>query len=219
MAEPDPSGTRWSPWALIKGSSRLASQDPSLASLAFLGSGCFLVLLAAAMGAMERVSPNRQGFALGLLLILAGFYAATLLLSFFSAAMAHSANAGFDGVPLTMREAIAEARQDLGAIAIWSLVAIAVGCVLQIAVFTGPAGRLVSFLGSLAWGFLVAYTVPIIALAAASPNEAIRESVGLARRRWGTQLIGGLLIAIATAIAAFVCLMFFVPGLEGLREG
>lgn len=142
----------------------------------------------------------------------------TAVLVFFSVALAQAASGGFDGRPLTMREALAEARMTLGAIALWALIALFVGTSIQLLGATGEGGRLASPVLGLCWAFLVTFVVPIIALAGADAREAIAESAALARRRWGEQLSGGVAIFALTLLVAFGWGVIFGFGLASTKD-
>lgn len=198
-------------WRLTKASWRLVRRDPTLVPLALLALGCCALAFIAPIAILNGL--DADGAVRGariLLIVLGGAYAASFALAFLCAAIAHAASAGFEGEPLTMREAIGEARLSLGAIAIWSLIAAAVTILVQLLRFSGSDG--IGVLVGLLWGFFVAYVIPIIALAAATSGEAISESAAIARRRWAEQLSGGIAISVFTVLAAVVGTILCVAG-------
>lgn len=173
--------------------------------LTLLAIGCAALAFVAPIGILTSLDGEGTGYAARILLVvLGGAYAGTFVLTFFCTAIAHAASASFEGDPLTMREAIGEARLSLGTIAVWSLIAAAVAAGLQLLRATGTGGDLLGFLIGLLWGFFVTYVIPIIALAGAGAGEAIEESVALARRRWGEQLSGAIAIFVLTMLALVV---------------
>lgn len=189
-------------WRLTKASWRLARRDPTLVPLALLGIGCFAIVSFATIGLIADCDGFGNGAQLLLTAIVGGFVS-TGVFVLFSVALAHAASGGFDGQPLTMREALAEARLTTGPIALWALIALSVALCLQLLGATGGGGRLLGGGLSLVWAFLVAFVVPIIALTGAGAGDAISESAAVARRRWVEQLSGGIAILVLTVAAAF----------------
>jgi Family of unknown function (DUF6159) len=199
--EPESGTRRGRGWRLTKASWRLARRDPTLAPLALLAIGCLMLASIGTVGLIASFDGPGQGPQILLTMILGGFLT-TAILVFFSSALSHAASGGFEGLPLTMREAMAEARTTLGPIALWSLIALAVTVCLQLLGASGDATGALGLLLGLAWGFLVTFVIPIISLAGAGAGEAIGESSALARRRWGEQISGGIAIFVLTLLAA-----------------
>lgn len=183
----------------------MARRDPTLVPLTLLAIGCAALAFVAPIAILHSLDGEGTGYAARILLVvLGGAYAATFVLTFLCTAIAHAASAGFEGDPLTMREAIGEARLSLGTIAVWSLIAAAVTAGVQLLRATGVGGDVLGALLGLLWGFFVTYVIPIIALAGAGSGEAIEESAAVARRRWGEQLSGGIAIFVLTMLAVVV---------------
>lgn len=204
-------------WRLAKGSWRLARRDPALAPLALLLAGSVaLVTVALADAATHAHVSNPVSFLL--LFVVAAVFVATFLIAFFSAAMAHAASAAIDGFPLTVREALAEARDAVGSLLVWALIATGVALLGGLVSATGALGRLTGDLALFLWGFFVAFVIPLIALDAAGAGEAVRESAAIARRRWGEELVGGFAIGLLFVLAATACLLVYVPGLHAFRD-
>jgi len=209
----EPAGTRRGRgWRLTKASWRLARRDPTLVPLTLLALGSVIIVSLAAIGLLAGIDGAARGDGAKLLLvtILCSFLW-TAVLVFFSVALSHVASGGFDGQPLTIREALSEARAAQGSIVLWALVALFVGAAIQLLGATGDGGRLLSLLIGLTWTFLVTFVVPIIALAGADAGEAIPESAALARRRWGEQLSGGIAITVLAMVA--ICAWGVVCGI------
>lgn len=207
-------------WRLTKASWRLVRRDPTLVPLTLLALGCCAFAFVAPIAILNGL--DAYGAVRGariLLIVLGGAYAAAFVLTFLCAAIAHAASAGFEGEPLTMREAIGEARHSLGSIAIWALIAAAVTIFIQLLRFSGDGGQLLSLLLSVLWGFFVAYVIPIIALAAAASGEAISESAAIARRRWVEQLSGAIAIFAFTVLAAVVGTVLCLVGESAIDSG
>jgi len=188
-------------WRLTKASWGLARRDPTLVPLSLLALGCFMLASVASIAAIASFDGPGQAPQIILVTIFGGFLS-TGVFVFFSSALAHAANGGFEGMPLTMREAMAEARMSLGPIAVWALIALAMTVLFQLLGAAGAGTGLLGLLLALVWGFLVTYVIPIISLAGAGTGEAISESADLARRRWGEQISGGIAIIVLSMLAA-----------------
>jgi Family of unknown function (DUF6159) len=189
-------------WRLTKASWRLVRRDPTLVPLSLLALGCFMLAAVASVAAIASFDRPGQAPQIILVMIFGGFLS-TGVFVFFSSALAHAANGGFEGQPLTMREAQDEARMSLGPIAIWALIALAMTVLFQLLGASGAGTGLLGLLLALVWGFLVTYVIPMISLAGAGTGEAIFESADLARRRWGEQISGGIAIFVLSMLATF----------------
>jgi hypothetical protein len=203
---------------LARAAWRLARRDSALAPLALLLAGSVALAIVALVVAVSHLSHGFHALSLYFLLLIGAGFGVTFLIGVFSAAAAHAANAGFDGGPMTIREAIAEAWESWRQLLVWSSIATAVLAAAELIIWTGRTGMVVGNFGLAVWSFFVAFVVPIIALEAASASEAVRESAALAKRRWGEELVGGFTIAFLWAVAAFLCLMVYVPGLHAFQD-
>lgn len=207
-------------WRLTKASWRLVRRDPTLVPLTLLGLGCFTLVFVATIGLLANIDGSGPGD--GARLLLAGFggaFASTFVISFFCAAIAQAASASFEGEPLTLREALAEARLSLGQILGWSLVAVVVTICVQLLRTDGDGGELLGSLLGLLWGFFVAYAIVIVALTGRGAGEAIGDSADIARRRWGEQLSGGIAICGLTVLAALTAWLVCAIGLSAVDDG
>lgn len=207
-------------WRLTKASWRLVRRDPTLVPLTLLALGCCALALVVPIAILNGLDGHGAGRGARIVLVfLGGAYAAAFALSFLSAAIAHAASASFEGEPLTLGEAIEEARLSLGTIAIWALIAALATIFIQLLRASGGAGEPLSLLASLSWGFATAYAVPTIALGGVSSGEAISESAAIARRRWGEQLSGGIAIFGLGFLAALLGWLVCSTGLSAVDDG
>jgi len=187
--------------------------------LALLAVACFLIATMAVIAILDSLEGQGRGYGAQVLLLgFGGGFISTFVLVFFCIAIAHAISGGFEGQPLLLREAAAEARESLGAAAVWSLIAVAVIIGLQLVNATGGGGRVIGFVLSLLWAFLAAYVIPIIALAGAGAGEALTESADLARRRWGEQLTGALVIFLLTVVAVVIWTLAISGGLSAIDD-
>jgi hypothetical protein len=122
--------------------------------------------------------------------------------TFLLGAIAAASDAALDGMPLDLRDALAEARDRLRPLAYWALVSLAfwVGAIL---VFREVEAVGWLLLVSIVWYVVSLFVIPIVMLAGCGPGAAVRESLSLVRRR--KREVAAALIGIATftAIALF----------------
>jgi hypothetical protein len=205
-------------WRLARAGWGLAKRDSALALLALLLVGSIGLMIVAMTAAASHLSHGLHAVSFYFLLSLGAGFGVTFLTAFFGAAMAHAASAGFDGLPLTVREAIAEARESIGQLLVWAAIVTGLMTVVVLVTWTGTGGVLAANLGLAVWSFLVAFAVPLIALDAAGAGEAIGESAALAKRRWGEELVGGFAIVVLWALAFFICAVVYVPAVHAFSH-
>ena len=134
----------------------------------------------------------------------------TFISVFFNVAFAAAAQAHFNGTRISVGEALGEAWQRLGKIALWALLSAGVGFVLsEISARIPGAGRVVSWLLGTAWGVATIFAIPLLAIEDAGPVEALRGSGHLIksgiggegdRRRWSGLEPGLVLVAMPAGI-------------------
>jgi len=200
-------------WRLTKAAWALIRRDPTMISIALMGSGCGLAGGAALLyfsGYLSSPTHSQGGLALAAII---GLYPMTFLSVFFNVALAGAAAASFDGRPIGVREALGISWKRLGRIARWSLLAAGVGLVLeQIASRIPGAGRLASWLLGAAWSLATIFAVPLLALEGAGPLETAKESVRLIKSRWGEGITGLAGIGVWTVFATIPAVILFVVG-------
>jgi hypothetical protein len=198
-------------WRLTGTAWGLVRRDPAMLALALLGMTSALVWLAVftLVGGYSH-SGNHQGKVL--LAILIALYPSTFLSVFFNVALGSAANAALEGRRLSFGEAIGESRKRIGKIALWSLLAAGVGALLaELSSRIPGGGRIASALVGAAWGLATLFVIPILATEAPTPGpvHALKESVGVIRKRWGEGISGTVTItfwAIFVTIPAIILL-------------
>lgn len=183
-------------WRLAKLCWRLIRTNRAMLALGFV----FSVFALGAGVAGLAVPDADSGSAIAL--VGAGLIA-MLVAVFLQAGLVLAADDVLDGGRITVREALGEARERLGAIAKWA--AIALGAQLVFALLlhnlSDRVGLFVS-LAAAAWSFGTVFVVPMLALEHLTPIEALREAPQLLRRRWGEEFAGFFGIGAMSAIAA-----------------
>lgn len=201
-------------WRLTGAAWRLMRQDPTMLTLALLGTGCGLLGAALMLYLGGVFSPShysRSHFGAISLLFL---YPLSFVGVFFNVALTAAASATLEGRWIGVRGALGEAWSRGGRIAQWSLLSVLVGFVInQIASRIPAAGRVVAWLLGAAWGLATIFAIPLLTLEDAGPVEAAHGSALLIRSKWGEGLTGLIGIG-AWTLLAFV--PTFVVGLVGI---
>jgi hypothetical protein len=201
-------------WRLTKTAWDLVRKDRTMMALALLGMTSALIWF----GVYTLIGGYSQdGSSQGkvLLAILVALYPSTFLSVFFNVALASAANAALEGRRLSFGEAIGESRKRLGKIALWSLLSAGVGALLaELSSRIPGGGRIASALVGAAWGLATLFVIPILATEAPTPGpiKALKESVGVIRKRWGESIGGTVTIGFWTVFVAIPAAMLLVSG-------
>jgi hypothetical protein len=146
-------------------------------------------------------------------------YPLTFIATYFNVAFYALAAATIDHRPLTTGEALRHARSRIVAIALWSLLATAVGIALraleQLPV-GGLAARVAEWMGSVAWSLASFFVVPVLALEDVGVRGALRRSAGTIRSCWGESVTGTIVVG---GTAGLVALLALAAGAAGVILG
>lgn len=170
-------------WRLAKLSWRLLRTNPRLIALGF-----GLILCSAAVAYADLALPKVDGASIFVLVALA--FLATLAATFVQVMLALNADDALDGSSMTLAEAGSEARERIAAIVGWAAIATAVQLLLVLSRALPDRIEFLASLAASAWGFGIVFVVPMLALLAATPGEALAESPALIKRRWGEAFAG-----------------------------
>jgi Family of unknown function (DUF6159) len=201
-------------WRLTKTAWDLVRRDRAMLALALLGMTSALIWIAA-YTLIGGYSSDGSSQGKVLLAVLIALYPSTFLSVFFNVALASAANAALDGRRLSFGEAIGESRKRLGKIALWSLLSAGVGAVLaELSSRIPGGGRIASALVGAAWGLATLFVIPILATEAPTPGpiKALKESVGVIRKRWGESISGTVTISFWTVFVAIPAAMLLGIG-------
>ena len=117
-----------------------------------------------------------------------------------------------EGGDPTVSDGLRIARDHLGHIIQYALVAATVGMILRVLKErAGLLGRLLLALGGLAWNLATFLVVPVLITRDVGPIDAIRESAGLLRKTWGEQLAGSVGIGFFFGIVSVIYTLVAVP--------
>ncbi|MBX3379522.1 MAG: hypothetical protein KF805_05480 [Phycisphaeraceae bacterium] len=205
--------------ALLTQSFRVLREDKKLIVfplLSALACGAVLVSFATPIifsGIIEDLSNKngKEGISLAMKALGAGlsflFYFATYtVMVYFNTALVSCAMERFDGKTPTVRGGLHAANSLLGPIIGWSLLAATVGTILRaIEERVGFVGKIVVGLVGAAWSIATYFVVPILLVERTGPTTALKRSVEVMTKSWGTALVSniglGLLMVLAYVAA------------------
>lgn len=115
-----------------------------------------------------------------------------------------------------VRAGLRFARSRWRAIAGWTAMATLVGAFLaalqQLPVLGEWVGRLLSFVGGVAWAVATFFVVPVLAVEGVGARESVRRSAHTMKSRWGEAVTGQVATGTAGAILAFPGLILMATG-------
>ncbi|MEM8930472.1 MAG: DUF6159 family protein [Acidobacteriota bacterium] len=184
-------------WQLVKASAAVLRADKELVIFPLLSSVALVVTCAiffaplAFVGFSAQVSDTAH-----IVAYLASFFfyfVATFIMVFFNSALVGAALIRLEGGDPTVGDGLRIARQHLGAIFRWSLLAATVGMLLKAArERAGWLGSLVLGIIGLAWNLATFLVVPVLVTHNLGPVEALKKSASLLKKTWGEQIAGNL---------------------------
>ena len=205
-------------WELGKTSWRVLRKDKELLWLPVLGGLAALIIAGVVFGLIVLIdydpATGWDNFEVGggsRLLVVLGVIASTIAVYFFQGALVHGARERLTGGDPTVASAIRGASGRFGTIAVWAIVAVVVGIIInsiQAAARdrAGFAGALLGGLLDLAWRVMTFLVMPIIIAERVGAFRALGRSKDLLRRTWGENLI-------AQAGLSIVGFVLMAPGL------
>ncbi|MGE5281630.1 MAG: DUF6159 family protein [Chloroflexota bacterium] len=197
-------------WALIR-----ADRTMLLLAVAGIVSSLFFAFLVfLIVAASSDHSSGRFGIATAVAL-----YPSTLASVFFNVALASAASAAFDGEHLSASEALRMAWVKRRRIALWALISVVVGTLInEIANRIPGGGRIVAWFAGAAWGLATIFVIPVLAMEGIGPVDALKRSAGLVKQRWGEGVTGRVAIGAWSVIAAVPLVIVLVIGSALLKQ-
>jgi hypothetical protein len=153
-----------------------------------------------------------------------GIMASSFVGVYFNVALAFAANEQIEGRTIGVRQALGMAWSRRRVVFSWAFLSAVVGLVIQlIESRLGVFGRLLGFLGGLAWAVATFLVVPVLAFEDVGPIEALKRSSHLIKTTFGTiargalrfglMFLGWSLLAVAVIIAGVVVALSASPAL------
>lgn len=184
-------------WELVKASAEVLKADKELIVFPILSFGglvltCILFFAPlAAFGLGGEISQTME--IIGYVVLFLFYVASTFVTVFFNSALVGAALIRLDGGDPTVQDGLRIARENLGSIFAWSLLAATIGMILRAARDkAGALGRFVIGMIGLAWNLATFLVVPVLVTQGLGPIEALKESASLLKRTWGEQIAGNL---------------------------
>lgn len=204
-------------WELVKASAKVLQADKELVVFPLLSFGAFLLTLVvffvpmAAFGFGAEMGSDTMKV-VGSVVGFAFYFVTTFVMIFFNSALVGAALIRLEGGDPTVADGLRIARQHLGAIAAWSLLAATVGMILKVArERAGWLGRLLLGIIGIAWNLATFLVVPVLVTKNLGPIDALKESASLLKKTWGEQIAGNVGIGAVFAIAFVVYSLIAVP--------
>jgi hypothetical protein len=120
-----------------------------------------------------------------------------------------------NGEATTTHDGWMAARERVGIIAAWTLVACTVGAALRVIERYVPLGaRIVVALVDLSWTLATMFAVPVLAYENLGPRDVLRRSSHIFKQRWGTQLGGVVAISVGSVFMYVPFIVLLVAGLH-----
>ena len=205
-------------WELGKTSWRVLRKDKELLWLPVLGGVAALIIAGIVFGLIVVIDydpsvgwDSFEPSSGSVWLIILGVIVSAVAVYFFQGALVHGARERLTGGDPTVASAIRGASGRLATIAVWAIVALVVGAIINAiqAAARDRAGFLGALLGGLldlAWRVMTFLVMPIIIAERVGAFRALGRSKDLLRRTWGENLI-------AQAGLSIVGFVLMLPGL------
>jgi hypothetical protein len=123
--------------------------------------------------------------------LFAFYFVNYFVITFFNVGIVSCAVARMAGAEPTFGTGMRAALQRIHLIAGWALVSATVGLILKIIEsYSKKFGRIVAGILGLAWSIMTFLVVPVLVVENKGPFDALKESMTLLKKTWGTQVVG-----------------------------
>ena len=204
-------------WALFKASLEVLRQDrellwfPVLSSLAALVVVASFVVPAIFWGVSVPEPQQGEQLPLGFYLGVLAFYIVLyFVIFFFNTALVGAAMIRLDGGDPTVSDGLRIARERVGAIFGYAVIASTIGLLLQaIEERVGVVGKVIVGLLGASWTSASFLVVPVLVTRDVGPVDAVKESVLLLKKSWGENIIGHLGLGAVFIVVYFALFAIF----------
>lgn len=203
-------------WELVKASAQVLKADKELVVFPLLSFGGFvltLVIFFLPMAFFDLASAAGETIKIVAYVVGFLFYFVTAFITiFFNAALVGAALIRLEGGDPTVADGLRIARERLGSILGWSLLAATVGLILKaIRERAGWLGSLIVGMIGIAWNLATFLVVPVLVTHDLGPIDALKESARLLKKTWGEQIAGNLGIGVVVGLAFVLYSLVAVP--------
>ena len=212
-------------WELGKASWSIMTSNPQLLLFPLIATIALLISSAAVGGigwgviytlgldlSTEMTTDNIPGIIVVVLIALVG----SIVTIYFNTALTGAVLRQIDGKTATLSDGLAVANSRKQAILGWALIMTTVGLLLAVIRDKGGvAGRVVAWIGDIAWTLATFFVVPILATHDIGPIDALKQSGQLFKRTWGEQVVGNAGIGLFAFVIGLplVLVAIFVAGI------
>jgi hypothetical protein len=175
------------------------------------GIACFFVLagflgLAWASGMVHALhKEGGSGDAAAWVVCFLYYFANYFVIVFFNSALVACAMIRFNGGNPTVSDGLKAARERLGQIAAWALLAATVGMVLRIIEErVGFLGKIVVAILGAAWTIATYFVVPVLVVENVGPIEAAKRSAEIVKKAWGESIVSNVGVGLLTTLAVIL---------------
>ncbi len=201
-------------WALAKQSLRVLQADMSWVIFPIL-STIFVMIALLAIGVPtaltqgvltgEDIDQNNPVFYLA---VAAAMFTSTFITIFFNVALAACAVRSLRGQETNLSDGLSSARQRIGPILGWTVLACTVGVILHLLQDRLPLlGKIATWIAEAAWSIATFFVVPVIAFEGLGPIQALRRSVDVVKSKWGEGATGTVAITTVTFLVGLLIAM------------
>lgn len=203
-------------WSLVKASASVLQADKELMIFPVLSTAALVVtsVVFFAPAAFFAFAGTMSDFAqvTGYVVAFLFYFVSTFVMVFFNSALVGAALIRLDGGDPTVSDGLRIARERIGLIFQWSLLAASVGMILRaVRERSGWLGSLVSSIVGLAWNLATFLIVPVLVTHDLGPIDALKKSASLLKKTWGEQIAGNAGIGLVFGLVALVFSLIAVP--------
>jgi hypothetical protein len=200
-------------WRLMSESFKVLMLDKELLLFPLISGIASFLVLASFIGGIWASGLAQQEEALGeataWLILFAYYFANYFVIVLFNTALVGCAMIRFRGGDPTFADGLRVARENLGRIAAWALLAASVGTILRvIEERVGFIGKIVIAILGAAWTVATYFVVPVLVVEKLGPVDAAKRSTEIIKKAWGESLVSkagiGLVVTLLTIGATVV---------------
>ena len=200
-------------WRLMNESFKVLMLDKELLLFPLISGIASFLVLASFIGGVWASGLAEQeetlGEATAWLILFAYYFANYFVIVLFNTALVGCAMIRFRGGDPTFADGLRVARENLGRIAAWALLAATVGTILRIIEErVGFIGKIVIAILGAAWTVATYFVVPVLVVEKLGPVDAAKRSTQIIKKAWGESLVSkagiGLVVTLLTIGATVV---------------
>ncbi len=145
------------------------------------------------------------------------YFVSFFIAIFFNACVIACATIRLEGGNPTLADGIRIARQNIGRILLWALVAATVGLIIRaVQERLGFIGKIIMGALGVAWSIVTYFVVPVLIYEKLGPWGAVKRSASILKNTWGEALVGNLGLG---AIFVLFGLLGLLPIIAGALLG